>query len=264
MLNRSAVALAAALAAWCCGIAPALGSDDVARLEQRIRTSTLEQANRQASDLVRDLALQSVARSHSGAMYRLRTLAHVLRDHMGPERRVACNDGKLFGLVAENVGYLENWPASTDLAQRFVEAWMNSPEHRRNILSSYRILEVGCQGDGTIMYCTQDFVRSIHRMEHAVPRHLTPGQSLTVRLEQRAGSSTSGLRLSLAPAGGGGQPSTVVFDGGAASMTVPAAAGWYRLNLWVPEPDDPHRFRVIGGPYVRVGAATSGPCSPQG
>ncbi len=261
MRSSMVLVIAALGAAW--AALPAHAREGTEGLEQDIRTRTLDRAAKRADAMIRDPALHDIAGAHSKAMYRQQTLAHVLKDHNGPERRVACGDRSLFGLVSENVGYLEHWPPKTDLARQFVEAWMNSPPHRRNILAAYQALEVGCHGDDAIMYCTQIFARSVHYLANAVPARIAPGDRFTLRLTGGQHAATEGWRVSLAKVSGDAEPNPVPLDDDSVSLTAPQAAGAYRLNLWIPEAGESRRFVVIGGPYLRVGSGEqqSGPCS---
>ena len=54
------------------------------------------------------------------------------------------------------------------LAGKLLEGWMGSRGHRANILADYQILEVGCAGDATTVYCTQLFVRQPDFLARAV------------------------------------------------------------------------------------------------
>lgn len=248
--------LCCALLAACAGLSVAAESPGAAqagpapRLEAEVRALTLKEAGRPASSLTRDARLAGIARAHSREMFRRDTLAHRL-DGQGPGERVSRGHRSLFGLVAENVGMHAHWPEHRDVASALVQGWMASPGHRANILRRYERFEVGCYGSSTTMYCTQLFVRSGSCLAEPVAFRQPAGSTLRLRLCD--GTGGSGRRISIAPVeqapAGPGVP---VQDSGAARLPLPAAPGLYRLSLWTPRPDDPHRFRIVGGPLLRL------------
>ncbi|MFU8814590.1 MAG: CAP domain-containing protein [Pseudomonadales bacterium] len=226
----------------------ALADSAMPSLERDIRSGTLHQAGRDAADLARDPRLRAIARNHSAAMYRQRTLGHVLDDGVGPGERVARQHRSLFALIAENVAFQQHWPRDADLAARFVQSWMDSPGHRENILAVYQTLEVGCHGDRNLMFCTQLFARSTVRSDGEVPFRQPPGRTVRVRLQQPGAAE----RISLAPAGARPEDAGVGFDAGAARLPLPQTPGLHRLHVWIQESAEISRYAIIGGPYVCV------------
>lgn len=213
-------------------------------LERDIRTQTLARTEHPAADLERDSRLRAIARDHSAAMYRQQTLGHVLEDGVGPSERVAREHRSLFALISENVAYQQHWPSGADLAERFVQSWMDSPGHRRNILAPYEIFEVGCHGDRTTMFCTQLFARATARSLGGIPFRQAPGSTLTVRVP--------GARLSVAPAGTRPEGTGVAIEDRGAQLGLPHAPGLYELHLWTLEPGQTSRYAIVGGPYLCV------------
>lgn len=240
---------------------PLLAEADAAsgapRLESAIRTLTLEAAARQGHappadparrELRRDPTLADIARGHSRAMFEADTLAHHLNG-AGPAERVARRHRTLFGLVAENVAVQKRWPKGRDLAASLVDGWMNSPGHRKNILAPYEVLEVGCFGDSRTMYCTQLFVGSAAWLADGVAFEQRPGTRVTVAL---AGEATARRRIGIAPVNARQREHAAPVEGGAATLAVPPARGLFQLELWTEREDEPRRYRIIGGPYIRV------------
>ena len=68
------------------------------------------------------------------------------------------DSGKLFGGLSENIGWMEGYSGLEIIAEKQVQGWMDSPGHRRNILSSYHSEGIGVfiTNDGRV-YATQNF-----------------------------------------------------------------------------------------------------------
>lgn len=108
-----------------------------------------------------DSALQQGARQHSLEMYREGYFSHESphTDWRTPIQR-AYLAGFWDAAVGENIGqvYRSRGASEEEFAQEFVRGWMNSPPHRRNILSpEYTRLGVGVYGDGKHFFATQLF-----------------------------------------------------------------------------------------------------------
>jgi hypothetical protein len=240
--------------------ASALGAGSRPALEREIRSLTLTAAGKDAGTLTADTRLRAIARDHSANMYQQRQLGHVLADGTGPGERVARGHRSLFALIAENVAYQKNWPRDTELAERFVQSWLDSPGHRRNIMASYDALEIGCHGDRTLMYCTQLFASAASRTTNDIPFRLPPGGTVAVRLEPPPHSlspagghtTTPPRRVSITAAGERPQDLGVPLDGRAARLPLPTTPGLYELHLWTREGDNPPRYGIVGGPFVCV------------
>jgi hypothetical protein len=257
-LRRAAGATLLLICAWMTA-SPALAARPQPALEREIRALTLTEAGRKPAALERDDRLRTIARDHSAAMYEQRLLGHVLADGVGPGQRVAHQHRTLFALIAENVVFQQNG-LNGDLADRLVQRWMESPGHRRNILAPYEVLEIGCHGDRTIMFCTQLFASSVARLTTRIPFRHAPGDELTIRLAERPAEGLAGHRdraggahrVSLAPAGETPSDSGVAMERGVARLTLPSSAGLYELHLWTPEADGSLRYEVVGGPFICV------------
>jgi hypothetical protein len=144
----------------------------------------------------------------------------------------------------------QGWPADQDVARLLVNGWMSSPGHRRNILAPYQTVEVGCHGDRSALYCTQLFVRAPARLAADVAYPQPAGGTLQLRLTADAGGLAS--RVSVGPPNEPGESEGVVWQRGSATIPLPEGPGLYRLRLWLEEPADPSRFRMIPGPYLCV------------
>lgn len=69
-------------------------------------------------------------------------------------------DGVRYNSWAENIAYIGGAFNSADLANQFMNNWMNSSGHRANILSSdYTSIGIGVYKIGNKVYATQEFIR---------------------------------------------------------------------------------------------------------
>lgn len=94
--------------------------------------------------------LYSAAQDHTFNMVRMRKMSHTGSDGSSVANRVQ-RVGYQYSAVAENVAQARKEPSQV------VEAWMNSPRHRNNILNSeYTEIGVGYSNN----YWTQVFGRS--------------------------------------------------------------------------------------------------------
>ncbi len=104
------------------------------------------------SALTWDDALANVARAHSEDMRDRRFFSHNNPDGLSPFDRI-----KNYGITYRSAG--ENIAAGQTTPEEVVNAWMNSPGHRANILNeSYTKLGVGyASGGSSRHYWTQNF-----------------------------------------------------------------------------------------------------------
>jgi uncharacterized protein YkwD len=157
------------------GYTPAADPDTV---EQAILLYTNQERQEQGLPaLAWDAALASVARAHSTDMAGNAFFSHTNPAGQDPTARAVAAGypvrRDLGGLrysigIGENIGkmptgnvvghgYVENDPQS--VARALVQAWMDSPGHRENILNAqYARIGVGVAYDGTYYLGTQDFI----------------------------------------------------------------------------------------------------------
>lgn len=134
-------------------------TDGVERLEQRV-LERINEVRRQhdLNDLAMDSVLREVARQYSAAMGRRDFFSHSgpEGDTVGDRLRAA---GVCYRMVAENLAKNYNVPDPVTAA---VDGWMDSPGHRRNILTpAFRQTGIGVWRDGETFYFTQVFVRAL-------------------------------------------------------------------------------------------------------
>lgn len=127
-------------------------------------TALLEQVNGERvkagqQPLKLSARLAVIARGHSYDMAIRRYFSHESPEGGGPEDRIR-GVGIPYEEVAENI-YMEGFPEPSQMPERAVKAWLESPPHRGNMLSpAMRETGIGVarSSDGKT-YVTQDFLR---------------------------------------------------------------------------------------------------------
>ncbi|MEM7760950.1 MAG: CAP domain-containing protein [Cyanobacteria bacterium P01_A01_bin.40] len=123
---------------------PSRAALEVARLTNQVR------AKRGLRPLRSNCRLYKAAQNHSVNMARMRKTTHTGSDGSNMETRVK-RVGYRYSTLAENVAGGQKTPSQA------VRAWLNSPGHRRNMLSpKYTEIGVGASNN----YWTQVFGRS--------------------------------------------------------------------------------------------------------
>jgi uncharacterized protein YkwD len=151
--------LAALLIGLCLLAAPA----HAASLDE-LRAAALEAVNadRDAhglSALRPDPALDAAAQAHAEDMRERGYFGHVSPEGRTAMDRYRAAGGERWRKIGENVGRCARCGApGADRVRSFQEGWMNSPEHRRNILDpGYRRFGFGMVGGGGEQYAVQTF-----------------------------------------------------------------------------------------------------------
>ena len=120
-------------------------------------------AERGLSTLDYDPRLQAAAINHSEEMYRLNYFSHTspVSENSEMTQRIRSEGIAYFKSAGEN---LAMGPLSDDIAERFIQMWMDSPGHRDNLLTeAYRFTGVGVYGEGDRIYATQLFSERVDR-----------------------------------------------------------------------------------------------------
>lgn len=127
--------------------------------------------------------LDELAHFHSRNMLEHDFFAH--DDHEG--REVADRMDELFpSILYSSIG--ENIAKQTgshdpNVAQTFVQGWMNSPGHRANILSEdYTYAGVGIAFDDNRIFATQNFAKPMVKLLSPIPQKVPRDKQLTLRL----------------------------------------------------------------------------------
>lgn len=141
------------------------GGPSAAVVEDRV--AALANAERRArghDPLQNSSEIAAVAAGHSRDMAANRYFAHESPDGETLEDRYAA-DGIQCDAGAENI-YRMTWEdqsfTSDELARRTVDSWLDSQEHRENLLSSEFAeqgigVEIDQRGEETVLYVTQNF-----------------------------------------------------------------------------------------------------------
>jgi uncharacterized protein YkwD len=156
--------LLALLAPWPAAALGAARLDDQFRdragaIEQAIFAFTNQQrAARSLQRLEASEQLSEVARGHSRDMLTRDYFDHRTPEGMRSADRIA-RRGLRFDATGENLYMVKNGlAAASELASAMVSGWMNSREHRANILApDYRFLGVGVAATSRIVLATQLF-----------------------------------------------------------------------------------------------------------
>jgi uncharacterized protein YkwD len=156
--------LLALLAPWPLASLRAEGADEqlrerAAAIEQAIFSYTnLQRTARRLRPLDPSAELSAVARGHSRDMLMRAYFDHLTPEGMRSSDRVA-REGLRYDVTGENLYMVKGGPTdATDLAAGMVRGWMNSREHRENILApDYRFLGVGVAATPSIVLATQLF-----------------------------------------------------------------------------------------------------------
>lgn len=237
---------------------------DTSSLIREIATITnQERADVSRIKLQYEPLLSMVAARHSKDMLERDYLDHISPEGDGPSQRVAMQHRRLFGGVGENVAYITSAQEPPEgMAQQFMQGWMNSPGHRRNILSAdYTHLGVGCYqqavtGKGQIKrYCTQVFAKIYATATTDIAADVRKGSTVSVELMSAAGMPLpTNLILADLANGATHENVTLTASGSRASgdLIVSAPKGLYALQIHVPKSDGSNRYWIVSGPYINI------------
>ncbi|PYE82262.1 CAP domain-containing protein [Pseudoroseicyclus aestuarii] len=144
----------------CLAAGPAAAQDDLEGLREHALTLVNEDRQAQGLDpLEAGETLDEIAQNHAEAMLDQGFYAHVAPDGTTPRDRFIAAGGSEMLLVAENIARCEGCGAP-DAAriEALQEGWMNSPEHRENILDpGLASFGFGIVQEDGALYAVQDF-----------------------------------------------------------------------------------------------------------
>lgn len=210
-VSRRSVA-AAAVALICLASAGRVHAAETGDLNA-LRDAALEQVNQSRRDhglppLERGTALDEAAQNHAEDMLRRSYYSHRSPEGNTPMDRYRAAGGGTASLVAENIARCTGCPLPPDKAtvRELHKGWMNSPEHRDNILA--RGLErfgFGIAGEaGSGLYAVQTFAGpgtpDTDADRQATPIGPDDAQSLAIRLVNQSRQEKGVAPLSAAPA----------------------------------------------------------------
>lgn len=132
--------------------------NDVKSLENEVvRLVNIERAKHNLPALKQNWELSRIARYKSKDMIDKNYFSHTSPTYGSPFNMIQ-NFGLKFSAAGENIAYGQNSPAAV------MNAWMNSPGHRNNILSpSYTEIGVGlAKNNRGVYYWTQMFIKPMY------------------------------------------------------------------------------------------------------
>lgn len=146
----------------------------ISQFEQRIwELTNQERIAHNLSPLLYDEGLADLARMHSSNMFKYDFFAH--KDHLGylvDDRKRRYYPQLIVASIGENLAKIVSG-AKIFTPEEIVEGWMNSTEHRENILNgSFTHLGVGVFTQGSVLYATQNFGTPIAKLLSQIPEQL--------------------------------------------------------------------------------------------
>ncbi|MCX2725674.1 CAP domain-containing protein [Roseibium salinum] len=153
--------MASALLAWTGISAAAQETGDLAAL----RKEALNEVNQVRQEhglttLETSRVLDEAAQAHAVDMIEENYYAHVSPDGEAPRDRFLEHGGSRWKVVRENIARCSNCPVPPTLerVRSFQQGWMNSPEHRDNILAEgLESFGFGIAGEGGQVFAVQTF-----------------------------------------------------------------------------------------------------------
>lgn len=140
-----------------------------------------ERTKRALKAVIFDPDLAKVAAGHSRDMLLRNFFGHTNPDGFAFNDRVAFGHRTLIGLSGENV-WMAKGDISTDphaLAELIMDGWMNSPPHRKNILTpKFTHVGFGAVQHQKVIKVTQVFAQTIALLSTQIPDKISPGAKL--------------------------------------------------------------------------------------
>jgi uncharacterized protein YkwD len=136
------------------------------------------------NELKYDDKLADVARIHSRNMVEQDFFSHEDPEGRDPQERVETYYPEIIARgFGENVGYMhgENEEA---VARNLMGSWMDSPEHRANILNDqFSHIGVGVKQNGPRYYATQKFITAVVKVPEDTPNEVEFGSEVALQFE---------------------------------------------------------------------------------
>lgn len=142
------------------------------------RLTNVERTRYSLKPLSYDPGLAKLARYHSHNMHQRNFFSHLDPQGYGvAERQQNYYPTLVLSSIGENIGRFHN-SAGGFTPQEVVSGWMESPNHRENILQpDYTHLGVGIVLAGNTMYATQDFATPLVKIKSKLPKSLSDGHA---------------------------------------------------------------------------------------
>ena len=126
--------------------------------DQVIKLVNVQRSRRGLQTLKKNATLAKIARYKAQDMVNRHYFSHISPTYGSPFKMME-NFGIRFSAAGENIAMGQRTP------QQVMNAWMNSPGHRANILSpSYTQIGVGfAKNKNGVCYWTQEFIKPLYR-----------------------------------------------------------------------------------------------------
>ncbi len=180
---------------------PAIAAVDADALAQAIfnQANRVRQENGRAV-LVDDTNLESVAQAHSDDMMARNYKSHYNPEGEGPADRVHRLYPQMLGDVGENLLGMEIVNGELDpiaeLAQQTVKEWMNSPEHRENLLNPiFTHMAVAVSARGESFLATQLLSREYIVLDQVLPK--VAGENTVLEIQGEVRPAWDPLKLTV-------------------------------------------------------------------
>jgi len=146
-----------------------------------------ERVKRGLEALKIDKNLAKMARIHNNNMLKKSFFSHTDQFGMEPTDRKDMFYPNLLGSVGENILYLKGMSSKSndEIANELFKDWMNSSEHKENILSlDFTHIGVGVVVDGEKVYATQDFSDEQALLTDSnIPQEVNSGEELSLNFK---------------------------------------------------------------------------------
>lgn len=161
------------------------GTLTIRQFEHEIwRLTNVERLNEGLPPLLYDDGLADLARLHSKHMLNYGFFAH--KDHLGDmvsDRKIKYYPQLIVSSIGENLARFFD-PKKTYTPQELVTGWMNSPEHRKNMLDKdYTHLGVGVVNYGDRLIATQNFATPLVKLISRQAKCYNRKQKAVLRFE---------------------------------------------------------------------------------
>lgn len=237
--------------AWV-GTAAVLAADDGAAAARAIHDAINQQRQRAGlRPLVIDQGLAVIAERHSEDMLRRRFHGHVNPDGRDSGDRIAHQHRRFAGTSGENIASfsVRRDLTARDAAVQFVQGWMSSPGHRRNILlREWNVTGVGVVRDKGEWRATQLFGELRATLNERLPEQVR-GKLPDIKV--KAAKDPAPTQVDLADARSGERVwGPAPLRGG--DRRLPGGLGPRALMLRFYVPVGRGRWSIYPGPSVRI------------
>lgn len=220
--------------------------------------------------LTYDSRLEKISRRHSDDMIVRNYTGHITPEGLSPKDRVSRYYRSFIGKTSENIWLLSgSWKglpynqssSPITMAKRIVDEWMDSPSHRKNILTKgLTHIGIGVSVSYGKMLVTQLLTQKIARFTHPVPLELSPANSLGISI--KCDKKDTNYLVAFENLSATDHSDKYQDIQKASKVKLPVDAGSYRIVLLL---EDGQKYDVYKGPFIHInnddGKHPNGPLS---